>query len=114
MVQPAQKFLKCASIPNEEDDDRDEMTKFIYIYYYYTIKQKQDRRRKKKWEKVSKGTSKLNKQKIPQNYYYILLLRVLLWKKLDSLKLFGPTMFDFEDIFTDISEVSSKIYEIQT
>ena len=47
MVQPAQKFLKCASIPNEEDDDRDEMTKFIYIYYYYTIKQKQDRRRKK-------------------------------------------------------------------
>ena len=35
-------------------------------------------------------------------------------KKLDSLKLFGPTMFDFEDIFTDISEVSSKIYEIQT
>ena len=44
----------------------------------------------------------------------LLLLRVLLWKKLDSLKFFGPTMFDFEDVFTEISEVSSKIYEIQT
>ena len=55
MVQPAQKFLKCASIPNEEDgDDRDEMTKFIYIYYYYTIKQKQDRRRKKNEKKSRK------------------------------------------------------------
>ena len=107
-------FKMCFHTKWRRRDDRDEMTKFIYIYYYYTIKQKQERRRRKKWEKVSKGTSKLNKQKIPQNYYYILLLRVLLWKKLDSLKFFGPTMFDFEDIFTDISEVSSKIYEIQT